>query len=51
MNTLRAPHRAKEDFVLTGLLRTRVELWVLSSHPLQPLHVAQRADPTTQERL
>lgn len=36
-------------FALTGLLPTRDDLWVLASHPVEPLHAAQRTGPTTGE--
>ena len=39
----------KGAFALTGLLPTSDDLWILASHPDEPLHVAQRTDPTTRE--
>jgi hypothetical protein len=36
-------------FALTGLLPTRDDLWVLASHPAEPLYVGQRIAPTTGE--
>jgi hypothetical protein len=40
---------AEGAFALTGLLPTHDDLWVLASHPVEPLHVAQRNGPTTGE--
>jgi hypothetical protein len=40
---------AEGAFALTGLLPTRDDLWVLASHPVEPLHVAQRTGPTPGE--
>lgn len=40
---------AEGAFALTGLLPTSDDLWVLASHPDEPLHVAQRTGPTTRE--
>ncbi len=36
-------------FSITGLLPTSDDLWVMASHPDEPLHVAQRTGPTTPE--
>ncbi len=40
---------AEGAFALSGPLPTRDDLWVLASHPDEPLHVAQRTDATTRE--
>jgi len=39
----------KGRFGLIGLLPTRERLWVLASHPTEPLHVVQTLDPATDE--
>jgi hypothetical protein len=36
-------------FALTGLLPTKDGLWVLASHPTEPLHVVQTLGPATEE--
>jgi hypothetical protein len=38
---------AEGAFALTSLLPVDDDLWVLASHPVEALHVAQRTDPTT----
>ena len=40
---------AEGAFALTGLLPTSEDLWVLASHRVERLHVAQRTDPTARE--
>lgn len=36
-------------FALTGLLPTKEDLWVLASHPTEPLHVVQTVTPATDD--
>jgi hypothetical protein len=40
---------ARGSFALTGLLPTDADLWVLASHPVERLHVAQNTGLTTRE--
>jgi hypothetical protein len=40
---------AEGSFALTGPLPTSADLWVLASHPVERLHVAQKLGPTTRE--